>query len=82
MDITNIPRYDYDKRHWKKIYGIEEANKLGELLTGIPAGEIVQKQNQKPTVRVRIQRTDSLKGASVQKDDRAEKVLRLLTGNI
>ena len=19
MDITNIPRYDYDKRHWKKI---------------------------------------------------------------
>ena len=53
MDITNIPRYNYDKRHWKKIYGIEEANKLGELLTGIPAGEIVQKQNQKPTVRVR-----------------------------
>ena len=37
MDISNIPRYDYDKRHWKKIYGPEELNKLGELLTGIPA---------------------------------------------
>ena len=38
--MANIPRYDYDKRHWKKIYGPEELNKLGELLTGIPADEI------------------------------------------
>lgn len=53
MDITNIPRYDYDKQHWKKIYSPEEANKLGELLTGIPADEIKQSQS-KPTVKVRI----------------------------
>ena len=51
IDYPNIPRYDYDKRHWKKIYGSEELNKLGDLLTGIPANEIPQ--NQKPTVRVR-----------------------------
>ena len=51
IDITNILRYDYDKRHWKKIYGPEELNKLGELLTGIPADQIPQ--NNKPTVRVR-----------------------------
>jgi hypothetical protein len=51
FDYPKIPRYDYDKRHWKKIYGIEEANKLGELLTGIPADQIPQ--NNKPTVRVR-----------------------------
>jgi hypothetical protein len=51
IDFTNIPRYDYDKRHWKKIYGPEELDKLGELLTGIPADEIPQ--NNKPTVRVR-----------------------------
>ena len=38
IDISNIPRYDFDKRHWKKIYGPEELNKLGELLTGITAG--------------------------------------------
>ena len=51
MDISNIPRYDYDKRHWKKIYGPEELNKLGELLTGIPADQILP--NGKPTVRIR-----------------------------
>ena len=51
IDIANIPTYDYDKRHWKKIYGPEELNKLGELLTGIPADEILP--NNKPTVRVR-----------------------------
>ena len=55
MDITNIPSYDYDKRHWKKIYGPEELNKLGELLTGIPASEITfsDSPKNKPTVRVR-----------------------------
>jgi hypothetical protein len=35
-----IPTYDYDQRHWKKIYGPEELTKLGELLTDIPADEI------------------------------------------
>ena len=76
-----IPIYDYDKRHWKKIYGPEELNKIGELLTGIPADEIVPSNN-KPTVRIQ-KRMSSLKIASVRhKDDRADKVLRLLTGNI
>jgi hypothetical protein len=78
-----VPTYDYDQRHWKKIYGPEELNKIGELLTGIPADEIIASTTtaEKPTVR--IQRTDSLKAASVlHKDNRAEKVLRLLTGNI
>ena len=53
FDYPKIPTYDYDKRHWRKIYSpySEEANKLGELLTGIPADEIPQ--NNKPTVRVR-----------------------------
>jgi hypothetical protein len=51
FDYPKIPRYDYDKRHWKKIYGPEELNKLGELLTGIPADQIPQ--NNKPTVRIR-----------------------------
>jgi hypothetical protein len=74
-----VPTYDYDQRHWKKIYGPEELNKIGELLTGIPADEIISTNN-KPTVR--IKRSGLLKGASVQKDHRAEKVLRLLTGNI
>jgi hypothetical protein len=74
-----VPTYDYDQRHWRKIYGPEELNKIGELLTGISTDEIIPVNN-KPTVR--IQRTGSLRGASVQKDDRAEKVLRLLTGNI
>jgi hypothetical protein len=51
------------------------------LITGIPADEIIPvTMNNKLTVR--IKRTGSLKGASVQKYDRAEKVLRLLTGNI
>ena len=80
-----VPTYDYDQRHWRKIYGPEELNKIGELLTGIPADEIIPTTtttNNKPTVKVRIKRTGLLKGASVQKDDRAEKVLRLLTGNI
>jgi hypothetical protein len=44
------------------------------LLTGIPADEIIPVNN-KPTVKI--------KGASViHKDDRADKVLRLLTGEI
>jgi hypothetical protein len=77
-----VPTYDYDQRDWKKIYGPEELNKIGELLTGIPANEIIPTTtNNKPTVR--IKRAGLLKGASVhRKDDRAEKVLRLLTGNI
>jgi hypothetical protein len=74
-----VPTYDYDQRHWRKIYGPEELNKIGELLTGIPADEIMPVNNK---LTVRIKRTGSLKGASVQKYDRAEKVLRLLTGNI
>ena len=75
-----VPTYDYDQRHWRKIYRPEELNKIGELLTGIPASEIIPTNN-KPTVR--IQRSGLLKAASVQhKDDRVEKVLRLLTGNI
>jgi hypothetical protein len=74
-----VPTYDYDQRHWKKIYGPEELSKIGELLTGIPADEILPTNN-KPTVR--IKRSGLLKGASVVKDDRADKVLRLLTGNI
>jgi hypothetical protein len=55
MDISNTPRYDYDKRHWKKIYGPEELSKLGELITGIPASEITftDSPNNKPTVRIR-----------------------------
>jgi hypothetical protein len=55
IDITNIPRYDFDKRHWKKIYGPEELSKLGELLTGVPASEITfsDSPKNKPTVRVK-----------------------------
>lgn len=81
MSLT-IPRYDYDQRHWKKIHGPEEVSKIGELLTGVPAEEITSfpVSGEKPTVR--IKRSSLLKGASAQKDDRAEKVLRLLTGNI
>ena len=77
-----VPTYDYDQRHWRKIYGPEELNKIGELLTGVPADEIIPTTtNNKPTVR--IKGSALLKGASVlQKDDRADKVLRLLTGNI
>jgi hypothetical protein len=79
--MMTIPTYDYDQRHWRKIYCPEELNKIGELLTGIPADEIIHSNN-KPTVRIQ-KRTSSLKAASVHhKDDRAEKVLRLLTGNI
>jgi hypothetical protein len=74
-----VPTYDYDQRHWRKIYGPVELNKIGELLTGVPADEILPTNN-KPTVR--IKRSGLLKGASVVKDDRADKVLRLLTGNI
>ena len=51
IDFTNIPRYDYDKRHWKKIYGPEELSKLAELITGVPADEVPQ--NQKPIVKIR-----------------------------
>ena len=55
IDIANIPRYDYDKRHWKKIYGPEELSKLAELVTGVPASEITfsDSPNNKPTVRIR-----------------------------
>jgi hypothetical protein len=74
-----VPTYDYDQRHWRKIYGPVELNKIGKLLTGIPADEILPTNN-KPTVR--IKRSGLLKCASVVKDDRADKVLRLLTGNI
>jgi hypothetical protein len=52
-----VPTYDYDQRHWRKIYRPEELNKIGELLTGIPASEIIPTNN-KPTVR--IQRPGSL----------------------
>jgi hypothetical protein len=68
-----LPTYDYDQRNWRKIYGPEELNKIGELLTGIPADEIIPIKD-KPTVKI--------KGASVQKEDKADKVLRLITGNI
>ena len=54
-----VPTYDYDQRHWRKIYGPEELNKIGELLTGIPADEIVPSNN-KPTVRIQ-KRMGSLK---------------------
>ncbi|MDW0332156.1 MAG: hypothetical protein QN423_04360 [Nitrososphaeraceae archaeon] len=80
--MMTIPTYDYDQRHWRKIYGPEELRKIGKLLTGIPADEIIPSTNNKPTVRIKS-RTGSLKAASVyHKDDRADKVLRLLTGNI
>jgi hypothetical protein len=72
-----IPTYDYDQRYWKKIYGPEELTKLGELLTDIPADEI--KKQSKPTVRI----TTRLKAASsIYNNDKADKILRLLTGNI
>jgi hypothetical protein len=76
-----VPTYDYDKRLWKKIYGPEELNKIGELLTGISPNDIPV--NNKPTVMIQ-KRPSTLKGASIQKDNRskADKVLRLLTGNI
>ena len=54
FDYPKIPSYDYDKRHWKKIYGQKKLNKLGELLTGIPADQIPH--NNKPTVRVRVRK--------------------------
>ena len=75
-----VPTYDYDQRHWKKIYGPEELSKIGELLTGIPADEIIPVDD-RPIARIQ-KRSGLLKGASVQKDDRADKVLRLLKGNI
>jgi hypothetical protein len=54
ITTMTIPTYDYDQRHWKKIYGPEELNKIGELLTGIPASEITfSSNNNKPTVRIR-----------------------------
>jgi hypothetical protein len=79
-----VPTYDYDQRHWRKIYGPEEISKIGELLTGVPAEQIIPVDD-RPTVKVRIQnRPSTLKAASVRyhNEDRAEKVLRLLTGNI
>jgi hypothetical protein len=57
IDYPNIPRYDYDKRHWKKIYGPEELSKLAELVTGVPASEITFSDSpstaNKATVRIR-----------------------------
>ena len=47
-----VPTYDFDQRHWKKIYAPEVLNKIGELLTGIPADEIIPTNN-KPAVRIR-----------------------------
>ena len=47
-----VPTYDFDQGHWKKIYGPEVLNKIGELLTGIPADEIIPTNN-KPAVRIR-----------------------------
>ena len=57
-----VPTYDYDQRHWRKIPSPEEFNKIGELITGIPADEIIPVDN-RPTVR--IKRSGLLKGASV-----------------
>jgi hypothetical protein len=55
FDYPKVPRYDYDKRHWKKIYWPEELSKLAELITGVPASEITfsDSPNNKPTVRIR-----------------------------
>ena len=36
-----------------KIYGPEELNKIGELLTGIPADEIIPSTNDKSTVKIK-----------------------------
>lgn len=48
-----VPTYDYDEKHWKKIYRPEELNKIGELLTGIPASEITfPTNNNKLKVRI------------------------------
>ena len=53
-----VPTYDYDQRHWRKIYGPEELNKIGELLTEISADEIIGSTtittaaNNKTTVRI------------------------------
>jgi hypothetical protein len=47
-----VPTYDYDQRHWRKIHGPEELNKIGELLTGIPADKIMPVNN-KSTVRIK-----------------------------
>jgi hypothetical protein len=76
-----VPTYDYNKRDWKKIYGPKELNKIGELLTGISSNDIMT--NNKPTVRIQ-RRPSTLKAASIRyhNEDRAEKVLKLLTGNI
>lgn len=52
ITMMTIPTYDYDQRHWKKIYGPEELNKIGELLTVIPASEIISTKD-KPTVRIK-----------------------------
>jgi len=51
--LLTIPTYDYDQRHWRKIYGPEELNKIGELLTGIPADEIIPSTSNKATVMIR-----------------------------
>ena len=52
-----VPTYDYDKRHWKKIYGPEEVSKIGGLLTGSLVDDITF--SDKPTVRVKKSRPES-----------------------
>ena len=75
-----VPTYNYDQRHWRKIYGPEELNKIWELLTGLPADEIIPSTNNKPTVRIQ-KRTSSLKAESVHhKDDRADKSTETVNG--
>jgi hypothetical protein len=58
-----------------KIYGPEELNKIGELLPGIPADEIIPSTNNKPTVKIKT-------ASIINKNERADKLLRVLTGNI
>lgn len=69
----------------KRIYTPEEdrdrKEKIFELFTGIPASQMITRPSRhKPTVRV------MLKGASasafIEDKVKADKVLRLLTGNI
>ncbi len=59
----------------------ERSEKIMELFTGIPASQIITRPtHHKPTVRVK------LKGASastfIEEKVKADKIARLLTGNI
>ena len=73
--MITIPTYDYDQRHWRKICGPEELSKIGELTYRNTPDEIIPSTNDIPTVKI--------KSASIiNKDDRADKVLGVLTGNI